>query len=129
MRRHLIKILWPLLLALCLTLSLPALAGDALLDTYGMDLDLFLTYPDPYGEEMSLYPEPAGITDGAIALWCYLPDGDVPNDYFYGGAGVEYFPLGNDKVRIHLAYFGDNHDRIHNFDLGLTWRFTAYKRK
>ena len=54
-----------------------------------------------------------------------LPAG---HDYFYYGAGVEFFPLGTEKLRIHAAYFGDNHDRIHNFDLGVTWRFSAYKR-
>ncbi len=55
-----------------------------------------------------------------------LPAG---NDYFYYGAGLEFFPLGNDRLRIHAAYFGDNHDDIHNFDVGITWRFWAYKRK
>ena len=54
-----------------------------------------------------------------------LPAG---NDYIYGGAGVEYFPLGNEKLRLHAAYFRDNHDKINNFDIGITWRFTAYKR-
>ena len=54
-----------------------------------------------------------------------LPAG---NDYFYGGFGFEYFPLGNDNLRIHIAYFGDNHDRVHNFDLGITWRFKIYSR-
>ena len=55
-----------------------------------------------------------------------LPAG---NRYLYGGAGVEYFPLGNDRLRLHLAYFRDNHDHVHNLDLGVTWRFTVYKRK
>lgn len=54
-----------------------------------------------------------------------LPAG---NDYFYGGAGVEYFPLGNERLRLHAVYFRDNHDKINNFDIGITWRFTAYKR-
>ena len=54
-----------------------------------------------------------------------LPAG---NDYLYGGAGVEYFPLGNDNLRLHAVYFGDNHDLVHNFDIGITWRFSIYKR-
>ncbi|MBR4827182.1 MAG: hypothetical protein IKZ91_04805 [Bacteroidales bacterium] len=54
-----------------------------------------------------------------------LPAG---NDYFYYGAGIEYFPLGNDTLRLHLAYFGDNHDKIHNYDFGVTWRFKIYSR-
>lgn len=54
-----------------------------------------------------------------------LPAG---NDYFYGGAGVEFFPLKNDNLRLHAAYFRDNHDKVDNFDIGLTWRFNIYKR-
>ena len=49
------------------------------------------------------------------------------HDYFYGGVGVEYFPLGNEKLRLHMAYFRDNHDDLHNLDVGITWRFTLYK--
>ena len=55
-----------------------------------------------------------------------LPAG---NDYLYAGFGFEYFPLGNDNLRLHFAYFGDNHDRVHNFDIGVTWRFKIYKRQ
>ena len=55
-----------------------------------------------------------------------LPAG---NDYLYYGAGLEYFPLGNDRLRLHFAYFADNHDRINNFDLGVTWRFRIYSWK
>lgn len=54
-----------------------------------------------------------------------LPAG---NDYLYGGAGVEYFPLGNDKVRLHAAFFRDNHDKVNNFDVGITWRFSILSR-
>ena len=55
-----------------------------------------------------------------------LPAG---NDYFYYGAGVEFFPLGNENLRLHAVWFRDNHDNIHNFDLGVTWKFMIYKRK
>lgn len=68
----------------------------------------------------------ANVDASGLSYDLVLPAG---NDYLYGGAGVEFFPLGNDRLRIHAAYFGDNHDRVHNFDLGLTWRFTAYKRQ
>ena len=54
-----------------------------------------------------------------------LPAG---NDYFYYGAGVEFFPLGTEQLRLHAAWFRDNHDNIHNLDVGITWRFTLYKR-
>jgi len=55
-----------------------------------------------------------------------LPAG---NNYFYGGAGLEFFPLGDENLRFHIAYFGDNHDDRHQLDIGLTWRFTIYKHK
>ena len=54
-----------------------------------------------------------------------LPAG---NDYFYYGAGVEFFPLADERLRLHAVWFRDNHDNINNFDLGVTWRFWAYKR-
>ena len=67
----------------------------------------------------------ANIDENDLSYDLTLPAG---NNYFYGGAGVEYFPLGNENLRIHAAYFMDNHDRVHNFDIGITWRFKIYKR-
>ena len=55
-----------------------------------------------------------------------LPAG---NNYLYGGCGVEYFPLGDDNLRLHAVFFRDNHDRINNYDIGLTWRFKIFSRK
>ena len=68
----------------------------------------------------------ANIDADGISYDLVLPAG---NDYLYGGAGFEFFPLGNDILRLHAAYFRDNHDSVNNFDIGLTWRFTAYKHK
>ena len=67
----------------------------------------------------------ANVDIDGISYDLTLPAG---NDYFYGGAGVEYFPLGNENLRIHAAYFRDNHDAVNNFDIGITWRFKIYKR-
>lgn len=55
-----------------------------------------------------------------------LPAG---HEFLYGGCGVEYFPLGNDNLRLHAVFFRDNHDNINNYDIGLTWRFKVYSRK
>lgn len=52
-----------------------------------------------------------------------LPAG---HDYLYGGAGVEYFPLGDERLRLHAVFFRDNHDKVSNFDIGITWRFRIY---
>lgn len=67
----------------------------------------------------------ANVAPDGISYDLVLPAG---NDYLYGGAGVEFFPLGDEKLRLHAAWFRDNHDNVHNFDIGLTWRFTIYKR-
>ena len=67
----------------------------------------------------------ANVDADGISYDLTLPAG---NNYLYGGAGVEYFPLGNDNLRIHAAYFRDNHDAVNNFDIGVTWRFKIYKR-
>ena len=68
----------------------------------------------------------ANVAPDGVSYDLVLPAG---NDYFYGGAGVEFFPLGNENLRLHAVYFRDNHDKINNFDLGITWRFAIYKRK
>ena len=43
-------------------------------------------------------------------------------EYIYYGCGLEWFPLGRDKLRLHAVYYRDNAANRHNFDLGLTWR-------
>ena len=53
---------------------------------------------------------------------------EAGNNYLYGGCGVEYFPLGNDNLRLHAVFFRDNHDCINNYDIGITWRFNIYHR-
>ena len=67
----------------------------------------------------------ANVDANGLSYDLTLPAG---NDYFYGGAGLEYFPLGNDNLRLHAVYFRDNHDIRNNFDIGITWRFKIYQR-
>lgn len=45
----------------------------------------------------------------------------------YGGFGVEYFPLHNDKLRLHAIYFADTYSNLHNIQIGMTWRFRVIK--
>ena len=59
------------------------------------------------------------VAPDGISYDLVLPAG---NNYLYYGAGVEYFPLGNETVRLHAVYFRDNHDTVNNFDIGVTWR-------
>ena len=67
----------------------------------------------------------ANVDENGISFDTALPAG---NQYLYGGCGVEYFPLGNDNLRLHAVYFRDNHDHVNNYDIGVTWRFLIYKR-
>ena len=50
------------------------------------------------------------------------------SEFFYGGAGVEYFPLGNDRLRLHAVFFRNNRDKINNIDIGITWRARIFSR-
>jgi len=43
-------------------------------------------------------------------------------DFFYYGAGVEFFPLADERLRLHAVYFRNNHSVVNNFDVGITWR-------
>lgn len=46
----------------------------------------------------------------------------------YGGFGLEYFPLGSDRLRLHAIYYTDTLTRIHNIQAGITWRFDVISR-
>ncbi len=59
------------------------------------------------------------VDENGLSYDLVLPAG---NNYLYYGAGVEYFPLGDETVRLHAVYFRDNHDTVNNFDIGVTWR-------
>ena len=67
----------------------------------------------------------ANVDGDGVTYDLILPAG---NDYVYGGAGVEFFPLGDENLRLHAVWFRDSYDHIDNFDIGLTWRFSIYKR-
>ena len=48
--------------------------------------------------------------------------------YFYGGCGLEWFPMGRDKLRLHAVWFSDTDQHRHNFELGVTWRVNVIGR-
>ena len=68
----------------------------------------------------------ANVDADGLSYDLVLPAG---NKYLYYGAGIEYFPLRSERVRLHAAWFRDNHDNINNFDMGITWRVSIYKRR
>ena len=49
-------------------------------------------------------------------------------DYLYGGCGIEYFPYGDNKLRLHAIWFRDSDNHDNNFQVGVTWRFDLIKR-
>ena len=45
-------------------------------------------------------------------------------EYVYYGAGVEYFPLKENKnIRLHAVWASNNYTNRHVFNVGLTWKF------
>lgn len=49
--------------------------------------------------------------------------------YLFGGAGVEYYPLGNKNVRIHTMGWYENRDRAFHLMAGLTFRLHLKRPK
>ena len=45
-------------------------------------------------------------------------------DYWFYGAGLEYFPIkDNDSVRLHAVWASNNFTKRHSINVGLTWKF------
>lgn len=57
----------------------------------------------------------------------YERDASFRDDYVYGCAGAEFFPLGRGPLRLHAVCYGNNADRRAMFDLGVTWRLDIVK--
>ena len=49
-------------------------------------------------------------------------------EYFYAGAGLEWFPLHKDNLRLHAVYYRDNSARKNNLEIGVTWRADIIKK-
>lgn len=54
-----------------------------------------------------------------------LPMFIIPGkDYWFYGAGLEYFPLKENKsVRLHAVWTSNNYTNRHSINIGLTWKF------
>ena len=50
-------------------------------------------------------------------------------EYVYAGAGLEWFPLGKDNLRLHTVYYRDNSARKNNLEVGVTWRADIIGKK
>ena len=49
-------------------------------------------------------------------------------EYVYAGAGLEWFPLSKDNLRLHAVYYRDNSARKNNLEIGVTWRADIIKK-
>jgi hypothetical protein len=55
----------------------------------------------------------------------FLISGD---DYLFYGAGLEYYPLKDNKdIRLHAAWASNNYTKRHGINIGLTWKFDVTK--
>ena len=83
-----------------------------------VDYDFWGEYLDT--EEMEEINEESGSVMPA-----FLIPGE---DYIYYGAGIEYFPLKENKsVRLHAVWSSNNYTKRHVFNVGLTWKFDVVK--
>lgn len=64
------------------------------------------------------------IDPDGVAYDLTVPPG---TQYWYGGGGVEFFPLGNDKIRLHAVAWTESETRLFSASVGLTFRFHFVK--
>ena len=76
---------------------------------------------DFWGEYLSAEEMVAANEENIYTLPAYLTAGQ---DYWFYGAGVEYFPLKENKnVRLHAVWASNNYTNRHSLNVGLTWKF------
>ena len=76
---------------------------------------------DFWGEYLDYDDMIAANAESEYLMPAYLIAGE---DYLYYGAGVEYFPLKENKsVRLHAVWSSNNYTHRHAINIGLTWKF------
>lgn len=76
---------------------------------------------DFWGEYPALEDKIAANEENTYVMPAYLVGG---KEYVYYGAGVEYFPLKENKnIRLHAVWASNNYTNRHVFNVGLTWKF------
>jgi hypothetical protein len=82
----------------------------------GEDLPYDFTGEYLSAEDMTLANE-----ENIYTLPAFLVSGQ---DYWFYGAGLEYFPIkDNDSVRLHAVWASNNFTNRHSINVGLTWKF------
>lgn len=76
---------------------------------------------DFWGEYLAEEEKAAANDENEAVLPAYLLS---DKDYIFYGAGVEYFPLKENKsVRLHAIWASNNYTNRHCANIGLTWKF------
>lgn len=65
---------------------------------------------------------------GSLIDGGYPYDPNAQEDYTHIGAGVEYFPLNNENLRLHAVYSYQDREERHTILLGATWKFNMIKK-
>ena len=85
-------------------------------ESVGEDLPYDFTGEYLSAEDMALANE-----ENIYTLPAFLVAGQ---DYWFYGAGLEYFPIkDNDSVRLHAVWASNNFTKRHSINVGLTWKF------
>ena len=76
---------------------------------------------DFWGEYLSQDDMIAANDENIYTLPAFLVAG---KDYWFYGAGLEYFPLKENKsIRLHAAWASNNYTNRNSINVGLTWKF------
>ena len=76
---------------------------------------------DFWGEYLSSEDMILANEENIYTLPAFLVSG---KDYWFYGAGLEYFPLKENKsIRLHAAWASNNYTNRHSINIGLTWKF------
>lgn len=80
---------------------------------------------DFWGEYLEVEDQIAANDENTALMPAYLIPGE---DYLYYGAGIEYFPLKENKsIRLHAVWSSNNYTNRHALNVGLTWKFDVVK--
>ncbi len=77
---------------------------------------------DFWGEYLSVDEMKEANADSFTTLPAFLVGG---SDYWFYGAGVEYYPI--KSVRLHAAWASNSYTSRHTIDIGVTWKFDVVK--
>ena len=80
---------------------------------------------DFWGEYLTVEDMQAANEECVSTLPAFIIPGQ---DYWFYGAGIEYFPVKNSRdVRLHAMWASNNYTSQHTINVGVTWKFDVTK--